>query len=73
MGGAGIMGKRKWSYQEVADFRKKTGSLFYFNREDSNIFVPKASGFGRTLNFANPISWLFIVAVVALLIYGSRF
>jgi len=67
------MGKRKWSDQEISDYRKKTGGFFYFNREDTNIFVPKASGFGRTLNFANPIAWLFIAAVVAVLIYGSRF
>lgn len=30
--------------------------LFYFNSDDSRIFVPKQTGGGYTINFANPIS-----------------
>ena len=39
--------------------------VFYFNPEDSSLLVPKRSGLGYTLNFANPWSWL--VLAVALL------
>lgn len=67
------MEKRKWSNQEVIDHRKKTGAFFYFNKEDLNVFVPKTYGFGRTLNFANPLAWLFIAAVAVLMFYLSRF
>ncbi len=67
------MGKRKWSNQEVAEYRGKTGAFFYFNKEDSNIFVPKSSSFGWTMNFANPVSWILIAVVIAVVIYGSRF
>ena len=67
------MASRKWSAEEIMEYRKKTNSLFYFNKEDSNVFVPKPYGFGRTLNFANPISWAFIAAMIAFLIWVSRF
>nr|WP_268874139.1 DUF5808 domain-containing protein [Streptacidiphilus melanogenes] len=30
---------------------------FYFNRDDRRLLVPKRIGFGRTLNFAQPVSW----------------
>ena len=66
------MGKHRWSREEIAEFRKKSGAFFYFNNDDSNVFVQKASGLGSTLNWANPVSWLIIVAVV-LIIWGSRF
>jgi uncharacterized membrane protein len=32
--------------------------VFYFNPEDPSLFIPKRSGLGYTLNFANPLSWL---------------
>jgi uncharacterized membrane protein len=62
------MAKRKWSYKEVEEFRKANGSLFYFNREDSNILVPKAFEIGRTVNWANPVTWVFISPIVCFVI-----
>lgn len=35
------MAKRKWTRQEVEDWRKKHNSWFYCNKEDANIFVRK--------------------------------
>lgn len=39
--------------------------IFYFNSDDGRIFVPKKSGGGYTINFANPVS---ILAGVLLII-----
>ena len=38
--------------------------FFYYNRSDERVFVPKKIGeFGITLNFANPKSYLALVAM----------
>lgn len=43
--------------------------IFYFNKSDSRIFVPKMiSKMGWTLNFARPESYI-IIAVFIVLIY----
>jgi len=39
--------------------------LFYFNPEDKRIFVPKRTGGGFTFNFANPLSVLVLILIVA--------
>jgi uncharacterized membrane protein len=57
------MAKRKWTIDEIDKYRKEKKSLFYFNREDGNLIVPKAFGRGRTFNWANPLSWLFMVVL----------
>ncbi len=42
------------------------GGIFYFNSNDYRTFVPKkAPYFGWTLNFANPLSYLFIIGLIA--------
>ena len=38
--------------------------LFYYNPEDKRIFVPKQTGGGFTINFANPVSILAAILVV---------
>ncbi|HUX96996.1 MAG TPA: hypothetical protein VMV47_14770 [Bacteroidales bacterium] len=41
--------------------------LFYFNRRDYRLIVPKSNPYlGWTFNFASPYTYLFIVALVAL-------
>jgi Predicted membrane protein len=50
------MSKRKWSKEEVEQYRQIHGAFLYFNKEDSNIFIPKAYGIGWTINWANPIA-----------------
>jgi uncharacterized membrane protein len=57
------MSKRKWTIDEIDKYRKEKKSLFYFNKEDGNLIVPKAFGRGRTFNWANPLSWLFMVVL----------
>ena len=43
--------------------------IFYFNKRDYNIIVPKNNPYlGWTLNFASPYTYLFIVALLALVL-----
>lgn len=62
------MEKRKWTQEEIREYRKTHRSILYFNKEDSNIFVPKAYGYGSTVNWANPISLIIIFAIVVFVI-----
>lgn len=39
--------------------------LFYYNSNDNRIFVPKRTGGGFTINFANPLSITASILVVA--------
>lgn len=64
------MEKRKWTRLEIEAFRKSHGNGFYFNKEDSNLLVPKSYGIGRTFNWANPISWVVMAVLIGLIIYS---
>lgn len=66
------MTKRKWSKKEIEEYRRIHGGIIYYNDEDSNFFVPKAIGFGFTVNFANPIVGIFVIVII-LFIVISRF
>lgn len=69
------MQKRKWTDEEVDEFRKAHGAFFYFNKEDSNFLVPKAKHFGLgagwTFNWANPITWVFIAVILGLIFWKN--
>jgi uncharacterized membrane protein len=43
------------------------GGLFYINREDPVLFVPRRFGLGWTLNFGNPRATMLLAGVVALI------
>ncbi|MDN3352315.1 DUF1648 domain-containing protein [Actinomadura sp. DC4] len=45
--------------------------VFYFNRDDPSVLVPKRFGFGWTLNMARPATWLIIAAIVGSLVLGE--
>lgn len=49
--------------------------LFYVNREDESVWVPKRSGLGYTLNFAHPIAWLVLglILLFPVVIVGVQF
>lgn len=65
------MSKRKWTREEIENWRKEHyGNIGYFNKEDSNVFIPKASGFGWTVNFANPITWIIVAAFIGFIIWN---
>lgn len=65
------MAKRKWTKEEIDEHRKVHGAFLYYNKEDSNFLVPKAYGFGRTVNWANPISWVLIIAIIGLIVFRA--
>ena len=48
--------------------------IFYFNKKDKRIFPPKRlKYFGWTVNFANPISFFILLAMIALVIAISKY
>lgn len=47
------------------DDRLYRWGLFYVNRDDPAVLVPKRFGVGWTLNLARPATWLIVVAVLA--------
>lgn len=41
-------------------------NMFYFNKQDSRLFVDKQNpNLGATINFAHPKAYLFFVAIIA--------
>jgi uncharacterized membrane protein len=63
-----IMPKRRWTKDEIEDYRRTHGNFFYFNKEDANLLIPKALGIGRSFNWANPISWVVTLALIIIII-----
>ena len=46
--------------------------IFYFNKNDSRIIVPKINPqMGWTLNFANPYTYLLIAGIILLIIAAN--
>ena len=63
--------------REILDTMSKNPSnwkgMFYFNRKDPRLMVPKYNpAMGWTLNFASPYTYLFLIALV-LIIIASKF
>lgn len=49
--------------------------IFYVNRDDPAVIVPKRRGplgigIGRTLNYAHPVSWVVTLAPIAAAVLG---
>lgn len=58
------------------EFDKQNPSLFklgifYFNKNDADLVVPKRTGLGWTVNFAHPRSWIFISVIVVAAVLGA--
>ncbi len=45
--------------------------IFYCNKSDPRIFVPKRIGFGYTLNFCKPYVTMGFILIILLIIYCS--
>ena len=73
--GGNTMTKRKWSSEEVEEYRKEHNQyVIYFNKDDANFLVHKKNGSsGRTNNWAHPFSWIMILAILALTTYHIFF
>jgi len=64
------MKKSRWTPAEIEEWRDKKGKrgyFGYFNTQDSNIFVPRSTGFGWAPNWGNPIALVIVLAVIALI------
>ncbi|MDA8441604.1 MAG: hypothetical protein M0Z55_04435 [Peptococcaceae bacterium] len=69
------MAKRKWSEEEIDEYRKNHNMYFiYYDEEDTNLFVPRSDAFkrwsitGLTVNFAHPIAIIFVLIILTLII-----
>ena len=72
------MAKRKWSEEEINEYRARRNMYFYYyNEEDGNLFVPKAFILDAfinlpmarvTLNWAHPIAMGFAFIILTLII-----
>lgn len=65
------MAKRRWTKEEISEYRKNHNSIFYYNKEDSNFLVPKTYGIGRTFNWASPIAWVFILILLGIIVWSK--
>jgi uncharacterized membrane protein len=68
--------KKNLSKEFLDAMSRETGSWkgpFYYNRKDPRVMVPKMHpSLGWTLNFASPVAWVAILALIAI-IAGSVF
>lgn len=72
------MAKRKWSEEEITNYRRQRIMYFYYyNEEDGNLFVPKAyvlvafknSPMARlTFNWAHPVAMTFALGILTLIL-----
>ena len=60
----------------TGDFNNYKWGFFYYNKDDSRVFVPKRAGIGYTLNYGKPfvtlgfILFLLLIFVQAFLRYN---
>ena len=62
------MKKRRFTKEEVRQWRKEHRGFGYFNKEDSNIFVSREYGIGWSPNWANPLCYIVIAALAGIVI-----
>ena len=66
------MARHRYTNEEVEKWKQDNKKVMYANPDDSRIFVRRSYGFGLSPNWANPVSWIIIVVIVAAII-GLRF
>lgn len=49
------------------DSSQWVAGVFYVNRQNPHLLVPKRFGGGWTFNFAHPIAWALMAGIVALI------
>lgn len=64
--------------KEILDTMSKNPSnwkgIFYFNRKDPRLLVPKLNpSMGWTLNFASPYAFLFLIALILIIIASEYY
>ncbi len=67
--------RKKTEKQFIDNMRKNEAywkGPFYFNRKDPRIMIPKRQRpLGWTLNFASPYTYIFLIALVAIIVAYS--
>ncbi|WP_353062672.1 DUF5808 domain-containing protein [Tunturibacter psychrotolerans] len=58
--------------QDSTDPRFWKAGIVYYNREDSALWVPKRFGFGYSLNFGRPVSWM-LLGLILLVPFAIHF
>ncbi|SDE27204.1 Uncharacterized membrane protein [Paenibacillus sp. UNCCL117] len=49
------------------------GGMVYYNPNDTALFVPKRVGIGWTINFARPLGWIILLAIIAFIVLVASF
>ena len=62
------MAKHRYTNEEVEQWRRENKRTMYANPDDKRIMVPKVSGLGLTPNWANPLGWVVLVLIVAVIV-----
>ncbi len=69
-----MMSSEEENNQWNTDHENWIWGVFYFNKNDRRLFLAKRnSTLGFTVNFANPQTYLFIAALVLLLVLVKNF
>lgn len=55
------------------DDTKWKAGVFYVNRDDQSLLVPKRFGYGYTLNFGHLVTWMVLVLPIAVLVIAILF
>lgn len=63
---AGIQAALRAVRAQFPELYRGYNALYYANKADARLWVPKIAGVGYTLNFAHRASWLILLALLAL-------
>ena len=53
----------------ISNSKNYRWGIFYFNKTDSRVFVPKRFGIGYTVNLSKPSVWVVIVLILMIVLY----
>ncbi|MGE5352382.1 MAG: DUF5808 domain-containing protein [Acidobacteriota bacterium] len=63
---------KKWRNKAEGEANSWYLGVFYFNPKDTRMFLPKRSGLGITINFANPLAVIFTVLLIVLIVFIGK-
>lgn len=64
---------KKWRNKVSGESECWKMGVFYYNPDDKRIFLPKRTGLGFTLNFAQPLSIILTILLVLIIILLAKF
>ncbi len=62
------LSRHRYTNEEIEAWRQEHHRAGYFNPDDSRIFVPKGYGVGITVNWGNPLTFIVVIAFVAIIV-----